>query len=163
MREANRDKGRIEHMLTAIDNVLLYTKDMTLEQLKEDNLRKHATTYNVQIIGEAVYMLTKEFRATHPDTPWRQIEKMRHILVHDYYQIDIDILWAVITEDGEYSGKTKEGKWFKWNPPTLPSWALPSNSSSKVDKKEQAKKYNSDYKRLYKNKIYRYTSFIYRI
>ncbi len=99
MREANRDKGRIEHMLTAIDNVLLYTKDMTLEQLKKDNLRKHATTYNVQIIGEAVYMLTKEFRAAHPETPWRQIEKMRHILVHDYYQIDIDILWAVITED----------------------------------------------------------------
>jgi len=99
MREPSRDKGRLEHMVEAIDHVMEYTNGMTLEQLKLDSLRKHASTYNVQIIGEAVYMLTKEFKATHPNTPWSQIEKMRHILVHDYYQIDISILWIVITED----------------------------------------------------------------
>ena len=37
--------------------------------------------------------------ATHPDTPWAIIEKMRHVLVHDYYQIDFDILWDVIKKD----------------------------------------------------------------
>lgn len=36
--------------------------------------------------------------------------------------------WAVICENGKYSGKTKEGKWFNWNPPALPSWALPGGS-----------------------------------
>lgn len=99
MREPSRDKGRLEHMIAAIDNVLAYTKDITIEQLKADSMRKHATTYNVQIIGEAVYMLTPEFKKAHPDTPWRIIEKMRHILVHDYYQIDINVLWSVVTED----------------------------------------------------------------
>lgn len=36
--------------------------------------------------------------------------------------------WATVCENGKYSGKTKEGKWFNWNPPTLPSWALPGGS-----------------------------------
>ena len=42
-------------------------------------------------MGEAVYKLTKEFKESHTETPWRMIEKMRHILVHDYYQINLDI------------------------------------------------------------------------
>lgn len=50
-------------------------------------------------MGEAVYKLTKEFKESHIETPWRMIEKMRHILVHDYYQINLDILWIVINED----------------------------------------------------------------
>lgn len=52
-----------------------------------------------KIVGEAVYELTKEFKESHTETPWRMIEKMRHILVHDYYQINLDILWIVINED----------------------------------------------------------------
>ena len=67
--------------------------------LSSDKLRLHACVYNVQIIGEAVYKLTKEFKGNHPETPWRMIEKMRHILVHDYYQINLDILWQVIVDD----------------------------------------------------------------
>ena len=46
-----------------------------------------------------IYKLTKEFKESHTETPWRMIEKMRHILVHDYYQINLDILWIVINED----------------------------------------------------------------
>lgn len=46
--------------------------------------------------------------------------------------------WAVITDDGQYSGKTKEGKWFKWNPPALPSEALPKGAApSKHSKKTE--------------------------
>ena len=65
----------------------------------ESSLHLHATAYNIQIIGEAVYKLTKEFKESHPNTPWRVIEKMRHILVHDYFAVDVEIMWLVITED----------------------------------------------------------------
>ncbi len=51
------------------------------------------------IIGEAAYMLTKEFKSTHPATPWRQIEGMRHHIVHGYYQVRKDMLWNVILND----------------------------------------------------------------
>jgi uncharacterized protein with HEPN domain len=99
MREPERDQSRLEHILSAINCVEEYTKNLTENQLKEDRLRLHATIYNIQIIGEAIYKLTKEFKQEHPDTPWHLIEKMRHILVHDYFRINFDILWIVITED----------------------------------------------------------------
>jgi len=51
------------------------------------------------VIGEAANKLTKDFCDNHPDTPWRSIAGMRHVLVHDYYQIDIDELWDVISVD----------------------------------------------------------------
>jgi uncharacterized protein with HEPN domain len=99
MREPERDLSRLEHILTAIDCVEEYTKDINEEQLKNDKLRVHATIYNVQIIGEAVYKLTKEFKDQHTETPWAVIEKMRHILVHDYYKINFEVLWDVVTKD----------------------------------------------------------------
>ena len=99
MREPERDLSRLEDILSAIKNVEEYTKDFCEFQLKEDKLRLHATIYNVQIIGEAIYKLTKEFKQEHPETPWHLIEKMRHILVHDYFRINFEILWIVIKED----------------------------------------------------------------
>ena len=41
--------------------------------------------------------------------------------------------WATVTDSGMYSGKTKDGKWFNWNPPALPKWALPKDSQTKKD------------------------------
>lgn len=100
MRETLRDPGRLEHILGAIDKALLYTQEIaSAEELDKDTLRKHATTYNVQIIGEATYHLSKEFKDTHPLTPWRTIEKARHIIVHDYYQVETAILWSIVKND----------------------------------------------------------------
>ena len=99
MREPERDRGRLEHMVSAIGRVEEYTSGVTKSQLISDPMRLHATVYNVQIVDEATYKLSKEFKQMHPKTPWRMIEKMRHILVHGYYQINNDILWDVITGD----------------------------------------------------------------
>lgn len=99
MKEPVRDKGRLEHILSAIDKVQSFTRELSKEELVGDPLHLHATVYNVQIIGEATYRLTDQFKADHPETPWALIEKMRHILVHDYYQINNDVLWLVIKED----------------------------------------------------------------
>lgn len=85
--------------MSAIARVEEYTQGLSKEQLQKDFLHIHATAYNIQIVGEAVYNLSNEFKEQHPDTPWRQIEKMRHILVHDYFAVDVEIMWLVITDD----------------------------------------------------------------
>lgn len=99
MREKIKDKIRLEHILQAVAKIEEYTNGKTKQQLLDSSLHLHATAYNIQIIGEAIYKLTSEFKDSHPATPWRVIEKMRHILVHDYFAVDVEILWLVIKDD----------------------------------------------------------------
>jgi hypothetical protein len=54
---------------------------------------------HLQIIGEAAYALPKELRDQRSDIPWNEIIGMRHILVHDYFVIDIDIVWGAVDRD----------------------------------------------------------------
>ncbi len=99
MREPVRDRGRLEHIIDAIGYIEAFTEGLSYDDLMEDALHLHAVVHNVQVIGEAVYKLSPEFKSLHPQTQWAVIEKMRHVLVHDYYQIDFDILWDVIQKD----------------------------------------------------------------
>ena len=55
--------------------------------------------YNIQILGEAVTQLSDEFRAGHPNIPWRAIAAMRHALVHAYFRVDLDEVWSVVQND----------------------------------------------------------------
>ena len=96
MREPVKDKGRLEHMLEAIDIIIQRTSGMKLEDLDTDKVVYGGLAYYTMIIGEAAYMLSKEFKDTHSATPWRQIEGMRHHIVHGYFQVRKDMLWNVI-------------------------------------------------------------------
>lgn len=97
MREQIKDPARLRHILMAIDSVFEYTDGISYDDFVHDSMRYHAVVYNIMIIGEAAYMLTQEFRDSHPETPWRQIKGMRHFLVHGYHQVEKDIVWKVIT------------------------------------------------------------------
>ena len=99
MREPIRDKGRLEHILMAIDDATEFAKNISLDDLMTDKIHCYAIAHCIQIIGEATYMLTKEFKAEHPEVEWRLMEGMRHILVHDYYQVKEKELWNVVQKD----------------------------------------------------------------
>lgn len=85
--------------MLAIAKIEEYTDGITFEQLTTDSMRMHATIYNIQIIGEASYKLTNDFKEAHPEVPWTLMEKMRHVLVHNYYRILPEALWDVVTSD----------------------------------------------------------------
>ena len=101
MREAIRDKNRLKHILENIEKIQKAVEGYNFEQLNKDHIRFAAISYFTMIIGEATYMLTKEFKEAHPETPWRQIEGMRHHIVHGYFQVRNDMLWNVIENDLE--------------------------------------------------------------
>lgn len=99
MRERIKDKGRLEHILAAIDLIENNKHRFTLEQVEADPIMFFGFVKQIEIIGEAVYMLSKEFRAAHPDVEWDDIEGMRHVLVHGYYTIKPKRVWSVVTND----------------------------------------------------------------
>ena len=99
MRERIRDKERLEHIIFAIDNLIDGSKRYTVEQAEKDSIIFYGFVKQVEIIGEATYKLTKEFRAAHPEVEWDVIEGMRHVLVHGYYAITPHKVWRVINND----------------------------------------------------------------
>lgn len=99
MRERLKDKNRLEHILNAIDIILQRSSDITLNDLKSDRILFGGIVYHTMIIGEAAYKLSREFTDCHPEIPWRDIADMRHHLVHGYYQVDVNVVWAVVQND----------------------------------------------------------------
>jgi len=83
-------------MLEAIDNIYEFVNGKTFEVYKKDKILRFAIIKNLEIIGEAAYLLTKDFKNKHDSIEWGDIIGMRHILVHGYYQIKDEIIWATI-------------------------------------------------------------------
>jgi uncharacterized protein with HEPN domain len=96
MREKPKDNERLLHMLEAIDNIFEFVSGKTFEVYKKDKILRFAIIKNLEIIGEAAYLISKDFKSKNDSIEWNDIIGMRHILVHGYYQIKDEIIWATI-------------------------------------------------------------------
>lgn len=99
MREPSRDKGRLLDILEYSQHVSDFLEGFTFESFKKDIRTYFAVMKSVEVIGEAAYMLTKEFKEQHKELPWPQIVAMRHVLVHGYSQVSIADLWYTAIND----------------------------------------------------------------
>lgn len=96
MREKLRDKERLNHIIESIDNIFEFIENKSFEEYEKDKVLQYAIIKNLEIIGEASYFLTKDIKNKHKNIPWNEMIGMRHILVHGYYQIKNEIIWATI-------------------------------------------------------------------
>jgi len=79
--------------LNRLDNIIEFTEDKSFEVYKNDKILRYAIIKNLEIIGEAAYLLTKDFKQINNEVEWKDMIGMRHILVHGYYQIKDEIIW----------------------------------------------------------------------
>ena len=99
MREIIRDRGRLEHIIEQINNIEEFVANKSLKDLENDKILQYAVIKCIEIIGEASYMLTNDFRNTQKEVEWEEIIRMRHVLVHGYYHISVMMIWEIIQSD----------------------------------------------------------------
>lgn len=89
-------KTYFEDIITAVNKIERYTKDMTKEDLESDELVQDAVVRNLEVIGEAVKKIPDDVRDSHRDIPWKKIAGLRDILIHEYFGVNMNIVWDVI-------------------------------------------------------------------
>lgn len=97
---SNRDwKFRIEDILEAIDDIGVLGGGMTYEELCADARTVKALLYNMAVIGEAARRIPQNIRMLYPEIPWREMGDMRNVVIHEYFGIDLQIIWETIQHD----------------------------------------------------------------
>jgi len=79
-----------------IKKIEQYTKNLTFEKFKNNEMIIDAVVRNIEIIGEASANIPVKIKAQYPQLPWSKIIGMRNKVVHEYFGVDVEILWGTI-------------------------------------------------------------------
>lgn len=85
----------LEDILGAIDRIQAYMQGITRTEFETDRMRFDAIIRNLEIIGEAVKQVPESLRDKYPSVEWRKIAGLRDILIHRYFDVNIEIVWEV--------------------------------------------------------------------
>lgn len=89
----------LEDILTSIENIEEYTEDLVFEDFRNDKKTIDAVVRNLEIIGEAARNIPEELKSQHSKVPWEKMASMRNKVIHEYFGVDVEILWQTIKED----------------------------------------------------------------
>ncbi|MFT5877800.1 MAG: hypothetical protein ACI8SA_001665 [Dokdonia sp.] len=89
----------LEDMHEAALKIKSYTSGYSLSDFLNDDKTIDAVVRNLEIIGEASNRIETEFKYQNPEVPWNQLRGLRNRLVHEYFGIDLDIVWTVVDEN----------------------------------------------------------------
>jgi len=103
MKHPERVEDYLQHIAEAIDRITGYVQGVdNAAALECDHKTQAAIIRYIEIIGEAANRIQKqepEFVAAHPSLPWHEMRGMRNRMIHNYFDVNIDVLWGTVRED----------------------------------------------------------------
>jgi uncharacterized protein with HEPN domain len=103
MKHPERVEDYLEHIAQAIERAEEYTKRLgNLTAFRQSRRDQDAVIRNIEIIGEAARQIQQhapDFVAAHPELPWIEMRGMRNKMIHNYFDVDVGVVWGTVTND----------------------------------------------------------------
>lgn len=93
------DLAFIKHILESINAIENFSKNLSKEELISNRLKQSAIVREIEIIGEAVKNISKILKNKHGEIEWKNIAGTRDKIIHHYFGVDLNIVWAILTSD----------------------------------------------------------------
>ena len=92
------DSLYLRHILNSIKRIEGYAS-VGRERFLAESHWQDAIIRQLEVIGEASKQLSAELKAANPEVPWRRIAGLRDVLIHQYFGVDLDVVWGVVQRD----------------------------------------------------------------
>jgi uncharacterized protein with HEPN domain len=89
----------LNDIVTSMQNCLDFVSGLTYEEFARDKKTNAAVIRMLEVIGEAVIKIPPEAKSKYVDIPWIDIAAMRNKLIHEYFGVDLEIVWDTVKED----------------------------------------------------------------
>ncbi len=91
----------LQDMQEAMERILVYTANISFEEFVSNTMLRDAVIRNFEVLGESVKHIPFKFQKKHKSLPWSHMFALRNFIVHEYFDIDDDIIWHIIKFDLE--------------------------------------------------------------
>ena len=92
----SRDDAIILDILKSAQLVIEFVGSLDKEAFLRDHKTQSAVLHQLLLVGEAAKRLSENYRAAHPEIPWKRVAGMRDVLIHQYDDVDLDEVWKTV-------------------------------------------------------------------
>jgi len=89
----------LNDILEALEKCLQFTRGMDFDEFNADDKTAYAVVRALEVVGEAVKQIPQEMRNEYPEIPWREMAGMRDKLIHEYFGVNLLVVWQTIVDD----------------------------------------------------------------
>lgn len=93
------EKLYFDDIISSIEKIKKYIKTIEDKEFIKNSLIVDAVIRNIEIIGEASKNISDTIKKKHPDIPWKRMIGLRNITIHEYFGVDLEIIWEIVSKN----------------------------------------------------------------